>query len=918
MRTRTSILLAVFALLVAVGVSAQTQTGTITGRIVDEQGAVLPGVNVTLTGSQGSQTQVSDGKGEYRFQGLTPGTYEVRAELAGFAPRTERDLLVGLGKTLSINLALKLGGLTESVDVVTNASTIDLTSPSTETKISHDLLGSMPLNIGTFNTATALLNYSPGINNGSAFGGDSSYGNALLIDGVDTRDPEAGSAWVFYNYNIVEEVQVSGLGAPAEYGGFSGAVINTITKSGSNIYRGLFEGRFTNSSMAGKNVTPGQLKLNPTLGDANSIKKLTDYTVQLGGPIKKDKAFWWVSIQRYSFNQDPIGPRTTSTEVSPRYNGKLTLNITPNDVLVGGIQKDNYNVTGRTAFAGNYSTDNQTVKEDSPETVWNIQYRKVFNSSTFLEAKVNGYGAYYNLDPVDKSPIHADNDTGEYRGGAGYYYYAYRSRYQGQAALSKYAEAFGTHNFKFGIEIERSSVHTQSEYSSCGSIGPCYFIDYSGVPYYAYSGLNYNIRSTNRRESYYAQDAWKKGRLTVNLGVRLDHIRGHSDNLNKDVYNPQLAWGPRLGGVFDLSGTGNSVVRGTFSRYYEGASQSPFQSAVGGFEDNVSYYTDGKTFDEFDRTTSLVYRMQANPKHFGANETTVSFEQQIRRDMRFTVTGIWRDYINFIGSTLPAARWSPFAYTSPKSPNPVITLYSWANRPPSTTGSDYLIQNLDNFKFLDASNRPIPAAAPYRSYEGAMFVLTKTLSHNWQGNFSYVWSRTKGNINNAGRSGFGGSGFENPVNSIVNTDGYLSNDRTHELKIMAGYTLPKIDLSFNAYVSSISGGTYTPVPSATVSSRTLNWFSSIRPYLEPLGSYRYPTLNRLDLRIDKSFRAGPHRFNAWVDFGNLFNASTVTGVQTRYPNRTISSPSTSAVVLYDSPTAVTAARQIMIGGRWSF
>jgi hypothetical protein len=919
MKARTCMLMAVFALLFALNASAQTQTGTLIGRIVDEQGAVLPGVNVTLTGGQGSQMQVSDSKGEYRFQGLTPGVYEIKAELSGFAPRTERNLEVGLGKTLTANLTLKLGGLTESIDVVTNASTIDLTSPATDTKISQDLLGSMPLNIGTFNTATALLNYSPGINGQSAFGGDAAYGNALLIDGVDTRDPEAGSAWVFYNYNIVDEVQVSGLGASAEYGGFTGAVINTITKSGSNTYRGLFEGRFTNSSMAGKNITSEQLALNPTLGDANAIKKLTDYTVQLGGPIKRDKAFWWASIQRYSFNQDPVGPRTTSTEVSPRYNGKLTLNITPNDILVFGIQYDNYNVTGRTGYPGNYSTDSQTVKEDSPETVWNIQYRKVFNSSTFLEAKVNGYGAYYNLDPVDKTPVRTDNDTGEYSGGAGYYYYAYRSRYQGQVALSKYAELYGTHNFKFGIEIERSGVHSQSEYSSCGSIGPCYFIDYSGVPTYAYSGYNYNIRSKNKRESYYAQDAWKKGRLTVNLGLRLDHIRGRSDNLNKDVYNPQLSWGPRIGGVFDLTGSGNSVVRGFWGRYYEGASQSPYTNAVGGYEDYVYYNVlPGNQFEEYDRTTSLIYGMQKDPKHFGLNETNLSFEQQIRRDMRFTVTGIWRDYINFIGSTLPAARWSPFPYTSPKPPGPTITLYKWANRPASTTGADYLIQNLDNFKFLDANNIPISAAAPYRSYEGAMFVLTKTLSHNWQGNFSYVWSRTKGNINNAGRSGFGGSGYQNPVNSIVNTDGFLSNDRTNEIKIMAGYTFPKIDLSLNAYVRSLSGGTYTPIPSATVSSRTLNWFSSLRPYLEPLGSYRFPTLNTLDLRIDKSFRFGAQHFNAWVDFGNIFNASTITGVQTRYPNRTIATPSTSAVVLYDSPTAITTPRQIMIGGRWSF
>ena len=914
MKAKITLLLAIVALLTAVGASAQTQTGTIIGRIVDEQGAVLPGVTVTLVGGQGSITQVTDEKGEYRFQGLTPGMYEVKTDLSGFAPRTERNLDVGLARTLTVNLTLKIGGLSESIDVVTSASTIDLTSPSTENTISQDLLGSMPLNIGNFNTATALLNYTPGINNQSAFGGDGSYGNALLIDGVDTRDPEAGSAWVFYNFNIIDEVQVSGLGASAEYGGFSGAVVNTITKSGSNVYRGLFEGRFTNESLASKNITDELLKQNGALGDSNVLKKLTDYTVQLGGPIKRDKAFWWASVQRYSLNGDPAGTRTKNTEISPRYNGKLTFNITPNDVLVGSVQYDNYNVTGRAGYpGGTLSTDDQTVRQDSPEAVWNAQYRKVINSSTFLEAKYTGYWGYYYLDPVNQEPVVADYDTGEYFGGAGYYYYADRGRNQVNVSLSKYAEAFGTHNFKFGIEIERSTSHSRSEYSSCGSIGPCYIVEYSGVPYYAYSGLNYDVNGKNKRESYYAQDAWKKGRLTINLGLRLDKIRGDSLSLDKTVYEPDLAVGPRIGGVFDLTGTGNSVVRAFWGRYFEGTSLSPFATAVGGYADYVSYYTDGTSFEEFDRSTSLIYRMAGSTKHFGVDETNVSFEQQIRRDMRFTVTGIWRDYMNFLGSTLPAARWSPFSYLNPKT-NQNMTLYSWANRPADTVGNDYLIQNLDGYRFLDPSGNALPGATPYRKYKGAMFVLTKTLSNNWQGQFSYVWSETTGNINNTGRAGFGGSGWENPTVALVNTEGKLGNDRTHELKIMGGYTIPKIDVGLSAFIRSISGGTYTSIPSSTVSSRTLNWFSSLRPNLEPLGTYRLPTLNLVDFRVDKSFRVGGHRFSAWMDVGNLFNASTVTGVQNRYPSRVING----FTVAYDGPTTITGARQVTIGGRWSF
>jgi hypothetical protein len=914
MKPRITLLIALVALLAAVGASAQTQTGTIVGRIVDEQGGVVPGVTVTLVGGQGSQTQVTDEKGEYRFQGLTPGMYEVKAELSGFAPRTERNLDVGLARTLTVNLTLKLGGLAESIDVVTGVSTIDLTSPSTETSISQDLLGSMPLNIGTFNVATQLLDKMPGVNNNSAFGGDSSYGNALLIDGVDTRDPEAGSAWVFYNYNIIEEVQVAGLGAGAEYGGFSGAVINTITKSGSNRYSGLFEGRFTNKDLASKNITDEQLKANPALGNADVLKKLTDYTVQLGGPIARDKAFWWASVQRYSVNSDPAGLRTVRTEVSPRYNGKLTFNLTPNDSLIGSFQYDNYNQKGRPGYpGGTLSSDQQTLDQDSPEAVWNVQYRKVFNSSTFLEAKYTGYWGYYYTDPINKSPIVIDNDTGEYFGGAGYYYYADRDRNQANVSLSKYAEAFGTHNFKFGIEFERSTSHSRSEYSSCGTIGACYIVQYSGVPYYAYSGLNYDVNGKNKRESYFAQDAWKKGRLTVNLGLRLDHIRGDSVSLNKNVYAPELAIGPRIGGVFDLTGSGNSVVRAFWGRYFEGTSLSPFANAVGGFEDYVSYEVIGGKYIEFDRSTSLIYRMADSPKHFGVDEANLSFEQQIRRDMRLTVTGIWRDYKNFLGSTLPAARWSPFPYNNLKTKQ-VMTLYKWANRPGETTGNDYLIQNLDGYRFYDASNNPIPGATPYRKYTGAMFVLTKTLSDNWQGQFSYVWSETKGNINNAGRSGFGGTGWENPTVALVNTDGRMSNDRTHEFKAMAGYNIPNIDIGINAFIRSVSGGTYTSFPSSSVSASALNWFSSLRPNLEPLGTHRYPTQSIVDLRVDKTFKVGANRFVIWMDAGNLFNASIVTGRQTRYPNRTISGN----VVLYDGPTTVIGARQISFGGRWSF
>ena len=144
--------------------------------------------------------------------------------------------------------------MTESLDVLGDAAVVDVTSSSTENSLSQDVLFNFPIRYG--NVATALLNSLPGVNNQSAYGGDAASGNALLIDGVDTRDPSGGTAWTFYNFNIVEEVQAVGVGAPAEFGSFTGAAINTITKSGGNSYAGLFDVTYSRGASAARISAP--------------------------------------------------------------------------------------------------------------------------------------------------------------------------------------------------------------------------------------------------------------------------------------------------------------------------------------------------------------------------------------------------------------------------------------------------------------------------------------------------------------------------------------------------------------------------------------------------------------------------------------------------------------------------------------
>ena len=146
-----------------------------------------PGATVTATGPRGTVTTVTDAEGIFRFVGLQPATYTVRTELSGFVTQ-ESQAEVGMGRTVTVDFTLKLTTLSENVEVRASASAVDVRSSSTETTVSSDLLNLMPI----YSATSTGLNNAPGINSSSAYGAQGSCGNALLMDGVDTRDPEGG------------------------------------------------------------------------------------------------------------------------------------------------------------------------------------------------------------------------------------------------------------------------------------------------------------------------------------------------------------------------------------------------------------------------------------------------------------------------------------------------------------------------------------------------------------------------------------------------------------------------------------------------------------------------------------------------------------------------------------------------------
>ncbi|MCC7184711.1 MAG: TonB-dependent receptor, partial [Acidobacteria bacterium] len=661
------------ALLLSAGTAAaQSLSGTIAGRIVDAQGGALPGVLVTLVSRTGETTQTTDAQGDFRFLGLNTGMYEVRASLQGFKPAAQSNIEITIGRSVDVKLTLAVGGMTEAITVVGSAANIDTTTTATDTNISQDLLFSMP--ISRTNAAVNILNNAPGINSGSAFGGASGSANSLRLDGVDVRDPEGGTAWAFFNYNIIEQVQVGSIGQPAEMGGFSGAIINTITKSGSNRTAGLFEYRYSSKDLRGDNVSADVKRVNPSIA-VTGVDKLNDYTVQLGGPVRLNKAFYFASIQRYSIEEDPVGPRTLRTEVSPRFNTKLTFQPTSSDNIVFSGQYDNYNQAGRTGLGGvNGTNDARTLRQDSPEIIYNGQYRKVIGNSSVFESKFTGYWGYFDLDPLTPTSARLDGDTGAYTGGAGYSAQYDRTRNQLNASLAKYAEAKGTHAFKFGVEIERSTIRNRYSYTD-----GLFFYDYGGAPYLAYA-YSYDVKGRTDRQSVFAQDQWQNGRLTLNAGLRMDRITGTS-TVNDTQYYNTTSWGPRIGAAYDLMGDGKSVVRGYYGQLYDGAVFASWSQATPGIGDYVTYeVSPSGQLTEVDRVSGASkFSVDPDIKHPRTDEWSVAYERQLGRGLKLSATYIRRDSKNFINSVLPDATWAAASFTNPLT-NQAETIYRWTNR----------------------------------------------------------------------------------------------------------------------------------------------------------------------------------------------------------------------------------------------
>ncbi len=882
------------------------QTAVLTGTVTDSSGAAIPGATVTVTSPSligGARSVVTEADGSYRFPALPPGTYTVTYELQGFTTGTRENVRLLLGQAISANQTLSVGGLQESVMVSGQAPIVDVTSSSAAKNLPQEVMEFIPFT-SRFGPAAMLL--APGVNpnNYSSYGSGGSSSNAYMIDGVDVSDPEGGTIWVFANHNWIQEVQVIGLGANAEFGGFTGVASNSLFRSGSNIFTGLVETLYENDALTGNNRTDEILAQNPDL-TAPTTDYITDSTAQIGGPIKKDKLWFFTSVQYFrpittaSGYPPPVnefytpaqwnakGP-SARIENSPRFLFKPTLKLGQNDQLTGFLEGDKYTVDGRGQNAN--TAPIATVHQDSPEVAWNVNYTKVLTPSAVFDAKYSGFWGYYYLSPYNGDDVMGWKDFEEniFAVNSYYYYNADRTRNQANASVTQFASGFaGDHNLKFGVEFERSNIKSELGYPGGG-----YVVAYSGVPYYAYLWDGYLRDSTNTRYAAFAQDSWQvNNRLTINPGIRVDANRGRSNTADDTVFKT-TSWGPRVGFAFDLLGNGRTVFKGHWGRYFDGA-KSSYYDLLTPSNPFFLVYLDPATGNAVSEPYQVsaggsVHSMDPDIKHPRMDQAILGIQHELFPNFSVGVTGIYRRNENFIDDVLTDTS----GWTAVTRPDPGPDGITGNTDDPGRTLT-YYRQDSDS-----ANNRFLVTnpADGYRQYRGVEFTAEKRFSNRWMLQASWVTSKIEGNLNNTGN--FGNSvEYDNPnVDPRFQPfrDGRLTNDNTHLGKVLGMVQGPFGVVASTAFFYT-SGQTFT----RTVRQR-IDRFREI--FAEPRGSQRFDARVQLDGKLEKQFGLGDRRrLGVTLEGFNLMNSTTVI-------NRTTRSGST-----YFRPTALNQARRFRVG-----
>ena len=674
--TTSLLLVAAAALLVPTIAYAQgggaSSTGTIQGRVSDAQGAVLPGVTVTATSPAmlGAQTTVTSETGNYRFPAVPPGTYTITYELAGFSTVKREGIQIALGFTANVNVELQLATLQETVTVTGESPVIDTSATRVVQTFKLEQLQSIP----NARDMWALLAITPAVqmtridvggNRAGTQTGYRAYGFdgqvRVLIEGINTTEGTGGAGF-YFDYSSLEEVFLGTSGQSAEMPN-PGVQSQFIAKSGGNQFNGEYYIDWYNNSLQGSNIpdeysTPTAFRNSPIAQHSNEIDRYWDTAINVGGPIKRDKV-WWFGTYRKQFNAigqtNFLFDKTFDTTLWNAV-GKGTYQATQNHKFIGyyqwGQKIQPNRLPGCTGCgSNNYVDEGPTNRQDSGSWVYKGEWNGTLSEKLYVEARYGDFGYYFPQITNGTEPyFFRDNGRLEIFG-SHMKNQNDRDRKQWTGAATYFLDTgLGSHTLKAGGEILRELQWFGVLQGVGGDIEHVYNNGRSNQVIFRIptatqvGGLkdndNGHLTTENGldQESLFVNDTWAIGRLTLNAGVRWDRYKGWLPEQNQlgAVVGPVVVqtktfperdlftWNqvaPRIGVVFDLTGDGRTVVKGNYGLYWHNPGV--------GIPNNANPNTGTKSATYTWTDTNLDKRWQPGEE---TSRTTASLEGAIELD----------------------------------------------------------------------------------------------------------------------------------------------------------------------------------------------------------------------------------------------------------------------------------------------
>ena len=612
--------------LLAVSAFAQYQTGNIFGKVQTKDGSVLPGVTVTLTGVGAPQNFVTDATGNFRFLNLSPGTYSLKAELAGYGTSTRTGVSVNIGRNADVTMTLN-PSVSEAITVTAEAPLIDTRKAGTGATISQVELKEIPSARDPWvvlQEAPSVLidrvnvggNYSGQQSNYTAKGvtGDQATWN---VDGVNITDMGAlGSSPTYYDFDAFEEMQVTTGGSDPRIQ-TAGVQLNMVTRRGTNDFKGSARYLRTPGSTQGPHPIPAEAT--SYLSDVNHVVKNEDKGGEIGGPIMRDHLWFWVAygqndihtLPSAGFNSAALGGGPTKFPVShialKDTNAKLNAQITASNSGTLFYTRGDKIYSGRNAAPTR--PPETTWDQSGPTNLYKLEDTQIFGRNfylTLLGAKTIG-GFQFLPEGGFGNGVNFRDPTGVYHNT----FYKYNTNRPQKNLRADSSDFFHTgaldHELKFGFGYRDAPVHSTTVWpgeqrytlvpaSTCAARGYAPGVICGNAFIYREGNAQY----TNKYNDAYVGDTIIWNNLTIMAGLRWDDQRG-GNSASTAAANPDfptlvpgatfpgsqtLKWtnvNPRIGFTYTLPTTHRTLIRGGYNRYSDQLSAGNTVSALNPF-----------------------------------------------------------------------------------------------------------------------------------------------------------------------------------------------------------------------------------------------------------------------------------------------------------------------------------------------